>query len=141
MTTDLRSCLDCQDILPPGRTDPLCAGCRDRLDDLGAQECARAEAHPSRPLTPLYARGLCSACYTLIERLDLLDRYPDSAELDWIDYCWLRSWGVTIERCAARLGMEFRTALKYERRRRGANYSAWLASLSDLDRERYNLAA
>lgn len=134
-----RLCLNCDDLLPACCTSHLCGLCRALYDRLGATECARCGDWASPK--PLYARGLCSACYTLVERLGKLAEFPDSAELDWIDYQWLRSWGTSIERCADRLGMEFRTALKYERRRRGNDYAAWLASLSDQDRDRYNLAA
>lgn len=88
---------------------------------------------------PLYARGLCVQCYTVAEEAGQLERYPDSAGLDWIDYQHLRSYGVPIEDVAERLQLEIRTALRYERRRRGANYDRWLATLTGQEWLRYGL--
>ncbi len=99
-------------------------------------ECVRCDRR-----RPLYARGLCVQCYTLAGEAGQLDRYPDSVELDWIDYQHLRSYGIPIEDVAGRLHLEVRTALKYERRRRGANYGAWLAALTEEERLRYGLPA
>ena len=98
-------------------------------------ECVRGRRHRR----PIYARGLCVQCYTLAEEAGELDHYPDAAELDWLDFRHLRTYGIALEDVAARLGLEIRTALKYERRRRGTDYVGWLASLSTEDRERYGL--
>jgi hypothetical protein len=97
-------------------------------------ECVRCERR-----RPLYARGLCVQCYTLAEEAGQLDRYADSAELDWIDYQHLRRYGIPIEDVAVRLHLETRTALRYERRRRGASYDTWLATLTEEERLRYAL--